>query len=75
MSNDSAGDFQPREQSATPHAGREMFCIYSYAGQSGPACAWRGWSTEVESAGVAGLSRCPRCGRATLLEIPKRGAE
>lgn len=48
----------------------ELFCIHSYAGESGPPCGWRGRAHEAVHDTKGGALRCPRCGRSTLLEIP-----
>lgn len=50
---------------------RELFCIHSYAGEKGPPCGWRGFESDVRR-DSAGHAHCPRCGRATLLEIPEQ---
>ncbi|HVU23588.1 MAG TPA: hypothetical protein VHE13_05630 [Opitutus sp.] len=47
----------------------ELFCIHSYAGESGPRCGWRGLAGDVKFS-LAGEPRCPRCGRATLMQLP-----
>lgn len=49
----------------------ELFCIHSYAGEAGQPCGWRGVSLEVRRSAITGTRRCPRCGRTTLLEIPR----
>lgn len=48
----------------------ELFCIHSYAGESGPPCGWRGKAADVVRFTPTGERRCPRCGRPTLMEIP-----
>jgi hypothetical protein len=75
MSNDSREDDPQRANTQPTWSDDEMFCIYSYAGQSGPPCGWRGPSSEALRVFPAGIQRCPRCGRATLLEIPPQARE
>jgi len=50
----------------------ELFCIHSYAGESGPPCGWRGAVAAI-TRHTAGKPLCPRCGRATLFVIPPAG--
>jgi len=53
----------------------EVFCIHSYAGELGPPCGWYGPASEIVRYDAAGARRCPRCGRATLMDIaPPRSA-
>lgn len=61
---------QPASHGA-PRAARELFCIHSYAGELGPPCGWRGLADELARDRLTGERRCPRCGRTTLMEIPK----
>lgn len=69
MSHDSEKrDPMPANAAARPPA--EFFCIHSYAGESGPPCGWRGSAAATQRDPKAAPRRCPRCGRATLLEIP-----
>jgi hypothetical protein len=70
MSNDSQDDDRPPKDRKPAAAIVEMFCIHSYAGQWGPPCGWRGSSEDVFRSSARSVNRCPRCGRATLLEIP-----
>ena len=49
----------------------EVFCIHSYAGESGPPCGWRGRLAELCGCGSERELLCPRCGRATLMVIPR----
>jgi hypothetical protein len=60
---------RPKDHPAPPRR-EEMFCIHSYAGEMGPPCGWRGPVVEATHCVTTGTRRCPRCGRATLLEIP-----
>ena len=71
MIRDSREDFPlpGGRESASP--GDELFCIHSYAGEAGPPCGWRGRRMEATRNGKVAALRGPRCGRATLMEIPR----
>jgi hypothetical protein len=61
----------PRPANGAVRPGREMFCIHSYAGEAGPPCGWRGPLAETTIDKLTSHRHCPRCGRATLMEIPR----
>jgi hypothetical protein len=63
-------DSQPAKTAPTQMSA-EFFCIHSYAGESGPPCGWRGTAAETQRDPKTTTRRCPRCDRATLLEIPR----
>ena len=69
--NDDSGEKNARATaSKRPWAQSELFCVHSYAGESGPPCGWLGLSSETARDPATGMRRCPRCGRATLMDIP-----
>jgi len=70
MTHDSREEIPARANAAAARHNDELFCIHSYAGEAGPPCGWRGRFAEVRREKETPL-RCPRCGRATLLEIPR----
>jgi hypothetical protein len=49
----------------------DFFCIHDYAGTAMSPCGWRGRITDVSANEPAKNPRCPRCGSATLLRIPR----
>lgn len=69
MSNESAPKPRPRRATSAAQRPVELFCIHSYAGEAGPPCGWRGSADELANGKTNSVRRCPRCGRATLLEI------
>jgi hypothetical protein len=69
QSNSSESDPRPAP-AKQPWAQSEVFCIHSYAGESGPPCGWHGLISETCSDEATGWRRCPRCGRTTLMRIP-----
>lgn len=71
MIRDSREDFPLRGGRESAPPGAELFCIHSYAGEAGPPCGWRGRRVEAASHGKNQSLRCPRCGRATLMDIPR----
>lgn len=75
MSHESTGENTPAADRAAGRPEFELFCIHSYAGESGPPCGWRGAAGEITGRTASGERRCPRCGRATLMELPPRRSD
>lgn len=69
MIHDPRSEMPRPPEPARPHGDDEWFCIHSYAGEAGPPCGWRGRTAEIACDPAGGVPRCPRCGRATLMEI------
>lgn len=65
MTNDS----KPEPAGSASPAEYDVFCIHSYAGESGPPCGWRGRRASLVRDFPGATRRCPRCGRTTLLDI------
>ena len=69
MINDSNEAAARRPGAAPSRPPYEVFCIHSYAGELGPRCGWQGRASDALRIEANGPRRCPRCGRATLMDI------
>lgn len=62
-------NLRPPGADRRPWSQSEVFCIHSYAGESGPPCGWHGKVSDAPRDHATGARLCPRCGRATLMAI------
>ncbi len=66
-SNDST-HLPPDREPAREWSDCDVFCIAGYAGLK-QRCGWRGRLHETSWDDARALRTCPRCGRATLMDI------